>query len=260
MAKTIPGKEEFHETIRYFNKQIELHNVTVKLNTKVATDDLITSDFDEIIIATGIQPRTLKIVGIEHEKVLSYIDVLKHKKSVGKRVAVIGAGGIGFDVSEYLSHKGESSTLNIDAWLKEWGIDKTMEARSGIEGVKEEFPPSSREIFMFKRSKGKFGGNLGKTTGWIHRSTLKKKKVQFIGEVSYTKIDDEGLHYTQNDEEKTLQVDHVVVCAGQTPFKELYQPLLDANKKVHVIGGADFASELDAKRAINQGARLAAKL
>jgi 2,4-dienoyl-CoA reductase (NADPH2) len=135
-----------------------------------------------------------------------------------------------------------------------------MEARSGIEGVKEEFPPSSREIFMFKRSKGKFGGNLGKTTGWIHRSTLKKKKVQFIGEVSYTKIDDEGLHYTQNEEDKTLQVDHVVVCAGQTPFKELYQPLLDANKKVHVIGGADFASELDAKRAINQGARLAAKL
>ncbi len=260
MAKQIPGKEEFYETIRYFQKQIDLHNVEVKLNTKVSTDDLQNSDFDEIILATGIKPRELKIEGINHSKVLSYIDVLKDKKPVGKRVAVIGAGGIGFDVSEYLTHEGESTALNIDAWLKEWGIDKTMEARSGIEGVKPEFHPSPREIFMFKRSAGKFGGNLGKTTGWIHRSTLKKKKVQFIGEVSYNKIDDKGLHYTQNEEQKILEVDNVVICAGQTPFKELYQPLLDLGKNVHVIGGADFASELDAKRAINQGARLAAEL
>ena len=144
--------------------------------------------------------------------------------------------------------------------MLEWGIDKSIEARSGIEGVKPDFHPSPREIFMFKRSKGKFGGNLGKTTGWIHRSTLKKKKVQFIGEVSYTKIDDQGLHYIQNEKEIILDVDNVVICAGQTPFKELYQPLLDLGKKVHVIGGADFASELDAKRAINQGARLAAAL
>ena len=260
MAKQIPGKEEFYETLRYFNKQILLHKVTLKLNTKVSVDDLQKSDFDEIIVATGIKPRALKIEGIEHEKVLSYIDVLKHKKPVGKRVAVIGAGGIGFDVSEYLSHKGESTSLNIDAWLKEWGIDKSIEARSGIEDVKPEFSPSPREIFMFKRSAGKFGGNLGKTTGWIHRSSLKKKKVQFISEVSYTKIDDEGLHYVQNKENKILKVDHIVICAGQTPFKELYQPLLDAGKNVNVIGGADFAGELDAKRAINQGCRLAAKL
>ncbi|MCL4135885.1 UNVERIFIED_CONTAM: hypothetical protein GTU68_041931 [Idotea baltica] len=260
MAKQIPGKEEFYETIRYFQKQIDLHKVTVKLNTKVSAKDLEKSDFDEIILATGIKPRELKIEGIDHPKVLSYIEVLKDKKPVGKRVAVIGAGGIGFDVSEYLSHEGESTALNIDAWLKEWGIDKSMEARSGIEGVNPEFHPSPREIFMFKRSKGKFGGNLGKTTGWIHRSTLKKKKVQFIGEVSYTKIDDEGLHYIQNEEAKILEVDNVIICAGQTPFKELYQPLLDLGKKVHVIGGADFASELDAKRAINQGARLAAEL
>ena len=260
MAKQIPGKEEFYETLRYFNKQILLHKVTLKLNTKVSVDDLQKSDFDEIIVATGIKPRVLKIEGIEHEKVLSYIDVLKHKKPVGKRVAVIGAGGIGFDVSEYLSHIGESTSLNIDAWLKEWGIDKSIEARSGIEDVKPEFDPSPREIFMFKRSAGKFGGNLGKTTGWIHRSSLKKKKVQFISEVSYTKIDDEGLHYVQNKENKILKVDHIVICAGQTPFKELYQPLLDAGKNVNVIGGADFAGELDAKRAINQGCRLAAKL
>jgi 2,4-dienoyl-CoA reductase (NADPH2) len=260
MAKQIPGKEEFYETLRYYQKQIELHNVTVKLNTRVSTDDLLKSDFDEIIVATGIKPRELKIEGIEHQKVLSYIDVLKNKIQVGKRVAVIGAGGIGFDVSEYLSHNGESSALNIDAWLKEWGIDKSLNSRSGIEGVKPEFHSSPREIFMFKRSKGKFGANLGKTTGWIHRSTLKKKKVQFIGEVSYDKIDDQGLHYTQNEEAKILEVDHVVICAGQTPLKELYQPLFDAGKNVHVIGGADFASELDAKRAIDQGSRLAAKL
>ena len=260
MAKQIPGKEEFHETIRYFNKQIELHKVVVKLNTRVSVDDLLKSDFDEIIVATGIKPRDLKIEGIEHQKVMSYIDVLKHKKTVGKRVAVIGAGGIGFDVSEYLSHEGESSTLNIDAWLKEWGIDKSLKARSGTQGIKPEFHASAREIFMFKRSKGKFGGNLGKTTGWIHRSSLKKKKVQFIGEVSYTKIDDQGLHYMQNEKAKILAIDNVVICAGQMPFKELYQPLLDANKKVHVIGGAAFASELDAKKAIDQGARLAAEL
>jgi 2,4-dienoyl-CoA reductase (NADPH2) len=260
IAKQIPGKEEFYETLRYFNKQIELHDVTVKLNKKVSTEDLLNSDFDEIVIATGIKPRTPRIEGIEHEKVLSYLDVLKHKKPVGKRVAVIGAGGIGFDVSEYLTHEGESTSLNIDAWLKEWGIDKTFKSRSGIEGIKPDFHPSPREVFMFKRSEGKFGGNLGKTTGWIHRSSLKKKGVQFIGGVSYTKIDDRGLHYTQNEEQKLLELDNIVICAGQTPFKDLYQPLLDAGKNVHVVGGADFASELDAKRAIDQGSRIAAKL
>ena len=260
LAKQIPGKEEFYETLRYFNKQIALHLVELKLNTRVTNEDLIKSDFDEIILATGIQPRALKIEGIEHRKVLSYLDVLKLKKPVGKRVAVIGAGGIGFDVSEYLSHEGAATSQNIDAWLKEWGIDKTLGARSGIENVKTEFHSSPREIFMFKRSKGKFGENLGKTTGWIHRSTLKKKKVQFIGDVTYSKIDDQGLHYIQNDETKILEVDTIVICAGQIPFKELHQPLIDAGKIVHVIGGADFASELDAKRAINQGSRLAASL
>ena len=260
IAKIIPGKEEFHETLRYFNKQIDLHNVTVKLNTRVSTEDLLKSNFDEIVIATGINQRELKIKGIKNQKVLTYIDVLKFKKPVGKRVAIIGAGAIGFDVSEYLTHEGESTSLNIDAWLQEWGIDKTLEARAGIEGEKPAFHPSPREVFMFKRSKGKFGGNLGKTTGWIHRATLKKKKVQFIGEVAYTKIDDEGLHYIQNEEQKILAVDNIIICAGQTSFRELYQPLLNAGKSVHVIGGADFASELDAKRAINQGARLGAIL
>ncbi|OSY88309.1 2,4-dienoyl-CoA reductase [Tenacibaculum holothuriorum] len=260
IAKQIPGKEEFYETIRYFNKQIELHNVKLKLNTRVNADDLAREDFDEVVLATGITPRTPRIEGIEHEKVLSYIDVVKHKKTVGKRVAVIGAGGIGFDVSEYLAHEGESTSQNIDAWLQEWGIDKTLEARAGIEGVQPEFYPSPREIFMFKRSKGKFGGNLGKTTGWIHRAVLKKKKVQFINEVQYSKIDDQGLHYVQNEEQKVLDVDNVIVCAGQLPFKELLEPLEAKGITTHVIGGADVAAELDAKRAIDQGSRLAAKL
>ena len=260
IAKQIPGKEEFYETIRYYNKQIELHNVNLKLNTRVTADDLANGDFDEVVLATGITPRTPRIEGVDHEKVLSYIDVVKHKKPVGKRVAVIGGGAIGFDISEYLAHEGESTSQNIDAWLKEWGIDKTMEARAGIENIEADIHPSPREIFMFKRSKGKFGGKLGKTTGWIHRSVLKRKKVNFISEVQYTKIDNEGLHYVQNEEHKVLAVDNVVLCAGQLPFKELLEPLEAKGIKTHVIGGADVAAELDAKRAINQGSRLAAKL
>ena len=260
IAKQIPGKEEFYETIRYFKKQLEIHNVNVQLNTRVNANDLAKGNFDEVILATGISPRIPKINGIEHDKVLSYIDVLKHKKEVGNRVAVIGAGGIGFDVSEYLTHEGESTSQNIDAWLNEWGIDKSLKARSGIEGVRPEIHPSPREVFMFKRSKGKFGGNLGKTTGWIHRANLKKKNVSFINQVQYTKIDDKGLHYVQNEEQKVLEVDHIIVCAGQTPFKELLSPLEAKGIKTHVIGGADVAAELDAKRAINQGSRLAAKL
>ncbi len=260
IAKQIPGKEEFYETIRYFNKQIELHNVELKLGKRVNADELSQGNFEEIILATGIKPRTPKIEGIEHEKVLSYIDVLKHKKPVGKRVAVIGAGGIGFDVSEYLSHEGEATSQNIDAWLEEWGIDKTLEARGGIENMQPNFHGSPREIYMFKRSKGKFGGNLGKTTGWIHRANLKKKKVNFVNEVQYTKIDDQGLHYTQNNEAKVVEVDNVIICAGQTPLKELLDPLQAKGMTVHVIGGADVAAELDAKRAIDQGSRLAAKL
>lgn len=260
MAKQIPGKEEFYETIRYFNIQLELHKVTVQLNTRVNAEYLINGHFDEVILATGIVPRTPKIEGIDHPKVLSYIEVLKLKKPVGNRVAVIGAGGIGFDVSEYLAHEGESTALNIDVWLKEWGIDKTMNARSGIEGVQAKVHPSPREIFMLKRSKGKFGGGLGKTTGWIHRTSLKNKKVQFINQVQYSKIDDEGLHYIQNGAQKVLTVDNVIICAGQLPFKELLKPLEAQGIKVHVVGGADVAAELDAKRAIDQASRLAAKI
>lgn len=260
IAKLIPGKEEFYETIRYFKKQIELHNVEVKLNTIVTEVDINTSDFEEVIIATGIKPRTPNIKGIDHEKVLSYLDVLKYKKPVGQRVAIIGAGGIGFDVSEYLLHEGNSSSLDLDKWLKEWGIDKSIEARGGIEGVQPIIQFSERKIFMLKRSKGKFGKNLGKTTGWIHRTNLKKQQVQFINEVQYNKINSQGLYYTQYGKPKLLEVDTIIICAGQTPLKTLFEAIQNSGKKVHVIGGADAAFELDAKRAIDQGIRLAAKL
>ena len=260
MAKQIPGKEEFYETIRYFNKQLELHNVDLQLNKRVSAKDLEGDDFDEIIIATGIKPRIPNINGIEHHKVLSYLDVLKDKKPIGKRVAIIGAGGIGFDLSEYLLHSGESSAMNLDLWLKEWGIDTSIKSRGGIDGIKPVIHPGEREVFMLKRSKGKFGGKLGKTTGWIHRASLKKKNVQFINEVVYTKINDQGLHYIQNDKAKILDVDHIVICAGQTPLRELYDALSKLGKKVHMIGGADVAAELDAKRAIDQGCRLAAEI
>ena len=260
IAKQIPGKEEFHETLRYFKKQLALHQVNLQLETRVTKTDLHHSDFEEIIIATGIKPRTPHIDGIDHKKVLSYLDVLKYKKPVGQKVAIIGAGGIGFDLSEYLLHEGNSNSIDLDNWLKEWGIDKNIEARGGIAGVKPVFQSSKRTIFILKRSKGKFGKNLGKTTGWIHRSNLKKKGVQFINEVQYSKVDDQGLHYIQYGKSKVLDVDTIVICAGQTPLRPLYSALKNSDKSVHVIGGADVASELDAKRAIDQGCRLASKL
>ena len=257
MAKKIPGKEEFYETLRYFKKQLELHNVNVQLNTKATVDDL--KNFDEIIIATGIKPRHIALEGSNHPKVLSYIDVLKNEAKVGKKVAVIGAGGIGFDVSEYITQHGDSTTLHRDEWLKEWGIDPKNEVRGGILGIKQQIPPPEREVVMFQRTDGKVGAKLGKTTGWIHRTTLKMKKVKMIAGVEYTKIDNEGLHYL--DKQQTPQVfpcDNVIICAGQISFKDLEQPLIDLGKTVHVIGGAYEAGELDAKRAINQAARLAA--
>ena len=260
LAKQIPGKEEFYETIRYFKKQLALHQVNLQLRTKVTETDLCNSDFEEIIIATGIKPRTPRIEGIGHKKVLSYLDVLKHKKTVGQKVAIIGAGGIGFDLSEYLLHEQNSNSVDLDNWLKEWGIDKNIKVRGGIAGIKPVFQSSSRSIFMLKRSKGKFGGNLGKTTGWIHRSNLKKKGVQFINEVQYTKIDDQGLHFIHKGKKKVLAVDTIITCAGQTPLKVLFSALKNSNKSVHVIGGADVASELDAKRAIDQASRLASRL
>lgn len=257
IAKQVPGKEEFYETIRYFGKQIELTGVNLQLNTPVTADDLNAGDFDEVILATGIAPRMPAIEGIEHNKVLSYLDVLKHKKPVGKKVAVIGAGGIGFDVSEYLCHQGESISQNIPAFMKEWGVDMTLQARSGIEGVEAEITPSAREVYLLQRKKTKVGAQLGKTTGWIHRTGLKNKGVVMMPSCTYEKIDDQGLHITVDGSEQILDVDNVVICAGQDPMRDLVEGL---NKPHHLIGGADVAAELDAKRAIDQGTRLAATI
>ena len=257
MAKQIPGKEEFYETIRYFKTQIELTGVHLKLNEKITADELISQNFDEIILATGVSPRPVRIPGIEHPKVLSYIDVLYHKKPVGDSVAIIGAGGIGFDVAEYLTTE-QSPALHIPEFMEEWGVDMTLENRGGLQAPDPE--PPIREVFLLKRSAGKHGGNLGKTTGWIHRASLKMKRVKMLGEVIYEKVDDAGLHIKIKDKPELLPVDNIIICAGQEPLRELLAPLQAAGISVHLIGGADEAAELDAKRAIDQGARLAAIL
>jgi 2,4-dienoyl-CoA reductase (NADPH2) len=189
--------------------------------------------------------------------VMNYLDVLRHKKPVGKKVAVIGAGGIGFDLSEYLCHSGAATSQDIPAFMKEWGVDMTLQARGGIEGVVAEVSPSAREVYLLQRKKTKVGAKLGKTTGWIHRTGLKNKGVHMMPGCSYDKIDDQGLHITVNGEQKVLDVDNVIVCAGQDPMRELVAGL---NKPHHLIGGADVAAELDAKRAIDQGIRLAAAM
>jgi 2,4-dienoyl-CoA reductase (NADPH2) len=217
--------------------------------------------YDEIILATGVAPRTPAIPGIDHAKVLSYLDVILERKPVGKSVAVIGAGGIGFDVSEFLVHQGVSTSLDRAAFWDEWGIDEALEARGGVAGIKPHPHAPARQVFLLQRKASKVGDGLGKTTGWIHRTGLKNKQVQMLNSVEYLKIDDAGLHIRIGDgEEKLLAVDNVVICAGQDPLRELYDGLKDAGQSVHLIGGADVAAELDAKRAINQGSRLAAEL
>ncbi|MFK8104141.1 MAG: FAD-dependent oxidoreductase [Saprospiraceae bacterium] len=258
MAKQIPGKEEFYETLRYFKRQIALTGVELHLNKKVDAAYLRAGDFEEIIIATGVNPRKLKIEGIDHPKVLGYIDVLKHKKPVGAKVAIIGAGGIGFDVASYLSHEGSSTSLDVDAFMQEWGVDQSFEKRGAL--MEPSLAEAPREIYLLQRSKGKIGGGLGKTTGWIHRASLKKKRVQMIGNVQYQKIDDEGLHLLVANQPQLLAVDNVIVCAGQLPLRDLYETLAADQRKIHLIGGADEAKELDARRAIDQAARLAATL
>jgi 2,4-dienoyl-CoA reductase (NADPH2) len=258
IAKQIPGKEEFYETLRYYQKQLEIHNVHIRLNTTVQAEDL--KEFDEIIVSTGITPRKPPIEGIDHPKVLSYIDVLKHKKEVGKRVAIIGAGGIGFDTAEYLTHDGHSTSLDIPAFLEEWGIDPKNEVRSGVEGIKPQPIPSPREVYLLQRKETKIGDGLGKTTGWVHRISLKNKAVKMMNAVQYDKIDDAGLHITVRGEKQVLAVDNVVICAGQECKNELYEPLKNMGKTVHIIGGAFQAGELDAKRAIEQGYRLALEI
>ena len=258
-AKLVPGKEEFYETLRYFSKQLELHSVNVMLNTRVSAEMLKAEGFDEVVVATGITPRQLDLAGIESSKVLSYIDVLKGAE-VGKRVAIIGAGGIGFDVAEFLTHEGDHSSQNIPEFMAKWGVDMTGSARGGVEGMTAVETPSTREVYLLQRKKSKVGKNLGKTTGWIHRAGLQKKGVKMIAGCDYQSITDDGLVISVDEEEKTLLVDNVIICAGQTPNRKLADELAEIapDLTVSIIGGADVAAELDAKRAINQACRLAA--
>ncbi|MDE9460527.1 oxidoreductase [Xenorhabdus bovienii] len=258
IAKQIPGKEEFYETLRYFDRQLALNGVEVKLNHTATASQL--ASFDEIIIATGIIPRTPDIDGINHEKVLTYLDVLKHKRNVGPRVAIIGAGGIGFDTAEYLSQNGQSSSLSSHAFSQEWGIDQTLSHRGGLQPEGAQMERSPRKIYLLQRKDSKVGEGLGKTTGWVHRASLLMRGITMLNSVQYLKIDDQGLHISRNGEQQCLEVDNVIICAGQEPLKDLYQPLQTMGKNVHVIGGADVAVELDARRAIDQGARLALKI
>ncbi|MCO8087035.1 NADPH-dependent 2,4-dienoyl-CoA reductase [Acinetobacter indicus] len=259
IAKTIPGKEEFYETLRYFKRQIELQpRIQLKLNHTASFDELSKSSFDEIVVATGVTPRQLDIEGIDHPKVLSYLDVLKERRPVAKRVAIIGAGGIGFDTAEYLSHAGESGSLNPEKFYDEWGIDTEYEHVGGLKPAQVE--ASNHEIYLLQRKASSVGAGLGKTTGWIHRTGLKNRDVKMMAGVSYQKIDDQGLHITVNDQPMLLEVENVVICAGQESYTAMYDQLQAAGKNVHLIGGAKEAGELDAKRAIRQGAELAAKI
>ncbi len=270
VAKRVPGKEEFYETLRYFKRKLQTTQVELCLDTRVDVAQLVAGGYDEIVLATGIAPRLPAIPGIDHPKVLSYLDVLLGRKPVGNKVAVIGAGGIGFDVSEFLVHQGVATSQvhqgvatsqDRQAFWHEWGIDTRLEARGGVAGIKPEVPAPARQVFLLQRKTSKVGDGLGKTTGWIHRTGLKNKRVQMLNSVEYLKIDDEGLHIRiGEDEPQVLPVDNVVICAGQDPLRELQDGLLAAGQNVHLIGGADVAAELDAKRAINQGSRLAAEL
>ena len=261
VAKRVPGKEEFFETLRYFKRKLQTTGVELCLNTRVDVQQLVDGGFDEIILATGIAPRTPAIPGIDNPKVLSYLDVILERKPVGAKVAVIGAGGIGFDVSEFLVHQGVSTSQDRDAFWKEWGIDTALEARGGVAGIKPEVHAPARQVFLLQRKKTKVGDGLGKTTGWIHRAGLKNKQVQMLNSVDYLSIDDAGLHIRIGEgEPQLLPVDNIVICAGQDPLRELHDGLVAAGQSVHLIGGADVAAELDAKRAINQGSRLAAQL
>ncbi|MDF0604672.1 NADPH-dependent 2,4-dienoyl-CoA reductase [Neisseriaceae bacterium TC5R-5] len=258
IAKTIPGKEEFNETLRYFARRLQLAGVVLRLNTRVQAADL--SAFDEVILASGIVPRWPAIAGIDHPKVLSYLDVLKYGKPVGQRVAIIGAGGIGFDTAEFLSQAGPSSALDSAAFMREWGVDQQLEQAGGLKSAGPQPHASPRQIYLLQRKSSKVGEGLGKTTGWIHRASLQMRQVSMLAGVSYERIDDAGLHIQVQGEARLLAVDQVVICAGQEPQRELEAPLLALGKPVHRIGGADVATELDAKRAIDQGSRLAAAL
>jgi 2,4-dienoyl-CoA reductase (NADPH2) len=263
VAKQVPGKEEFYETLRYFTKQLSLHNVKVHLNNEQSAEKLLAAGFDEVILATGIKPRKLTIDGLEEgfasNKVLTYLQVIKDKVIVGNKIAIIGAGGIGFDVATYLSE--ESLTNEPEAWLKNWGVDKSYQ-QGGALLNKQDIPEHkpSRHITLIQRKTSKVGKGLGKTSGWVHRANLVKQGVDMVAGASYKAITDKGLIIEVDGKERLLEVDNIIICAGQEPNRDLQQALIDGGLPVHLIGGASVASELDAKRAIRQAAELAVKI
>jgi 2,4-dienoyl-CoA reductase (NADPH2) len=261
MAKRIPGKEEFRETLRYFGRRLELTGVQVRLGHRVQAAELAQGGYDAVVLATGVRPRDPGIPGQDHPKVLSYVEVLLRGAPVGRRVAVVGAGGIGFDVAEFLVQEPPSPTLELSHWLAEWGVVDPAEARGGL-GAPRPSPPA-RQVHLLQRKARRPGEGLGKTTGWIHRATLKAKGVEMLGGVNYESIDERGLTISfgeKRERSRLLEVDQIVLCTGQEPLRELHEPLLRAGLEVHLIGGADVAAELDAKRAIEQGMRLGARL
>ena len=255
-AKRIPGKEEFHETLRYFRHRLADADVTLKLHTEADANAL--RGYDDIVIATGITPRKVTFPGSDDPRVLSYLDVLAHDRPVGQRVAIIGAGGIGFDVAEFLVEHAPSPTTDVTRWTREWGVDMQLDARGGLVAAAPERP--ARQIWLMQRSEGRPGARLNKTTGWVHRATLKNKQVAMLGGVTYERLDEAGLHIAVEGKLQVLPVDNVVVCAGQEPLRKLADALLAMGVTPHIIGGADVAAELDAKRAIAQGTRLASTL
>jgi len=260
LAKKIPGKEEFNASLDYFRVELDRSGVDLQLSTRVGGEDL--AGYDDVILATGVYPRKIDIPGIGHAKVVSYIDVLTNKVKIGNSVALIGAGGIGFDIAEFLSHSDDhpDSSQSPEAFAREWGIDQTLEARGGVKGIKAQPPKSAREIWLLQRKAGKPGKTLGKTTGWIHRLSLRKRGVHMLGNVNYERIDDQGLHISINGENQLLEVDHIVICAGQVSNTDLVEALEGRGISIHIIGGAHKAAELDAKYAIREGSELAAKL
>lgn len=259
LAKRIPGKEEFYETLRYFARMIELHGVKLQLGKWVTADDLAGGDFDEVIVATGVTPRVPPIAGIDHPKVVGYIDVITGKAAVGQTVAIIGAGGIGFDVAELITHKGTSASLDIAIFAREWGIDFENHPRGGVTGVEPVVTANGRTVTLLQRKASAVGKGLGKTTGWAHRLTLERRGVQMVPGVEYDRIDDAGLHVTVEGQRQVLNVDTVIICAGQEPDRRLYDELVARDVPARLIGGAFEAMELDAKRAIKQATELASQ-
>ncbi len=258
LARQVPGKDEFNETIRYFGQQIERSGLELKMNHRATAGELIDGGFDRIILATGVTPRIPQFDGIDHPKVVSYVDILEGRVTAGHAVAVIGAGGIGFDVAEFLVDEAQEE-VEIGEFMAYWGIDMDIDRPGGLD-TKTTIPAPARDVYLLQRKTSKHGSTLGKTTGWIHKSVLQRANVTMLAGITYERVDDEGLHITVNGEPRTLAVDTVVVCAGQEPLRELEADFRAAGQNVDLIGGADVAAELDARRAIDQGARLAAAL